>query len=184
MAWRNSNDAYGLVAVGVHWLMAVAIVGMFALGLWMVDLTYYDPWYRRGPDIHKGLGVLLFLLLLFRLIWRWTGIRPRPEPGLSAFERKASALVHGALYLLLFATMLSGYLISTTDGRPIEVFGLFAVPATIAGLPDQADVAGKVHLILAIATLCLAGIHAAGALKHHFIDHDRTLVRMLGLRRR
>jgi cytochrome b561 len=88
-------------------------------------------------------------------------------------------LVHGLLYLLLFGVMVSGYLISTADGRPIEVFGLFAVPATVTGLPGQADRAGDIHLILAVTVIILAIVHALAALKHHFIDRDRTLVRML-----
>jgi len=178
--WRNTETNYGLVSVGIHWLMALIIPGVFALGLWMVDLTYYDAWYKRAPEIHKGIGVLLFLTLVFRVFWRGVNPKPRPEPGLSTFERVAASGAHTTLYLLLFAVMLSGYLISTADGRPIVVFGLFQVPATIAGLPNQADIAGQVHLILAIALVSLAGVHALAALKHHFIDRDGTLVRMLG----
>jgi cytochrome b561 len=181
--WRNTEDTYGLVAVGIHWLMALVIPGLFGLGLWMVELTYYDPWYKRAPDIHKGIGILLFLTLVFRALWRGLNPRPRPEPDLSAFERVASNIAHNALDLLLFATMLSGYLISTADGRPIDVFGLFQVPATVTGLPDQADVAGTIHLAFAITLVSLAGLHALAALKHHFFDRDRTLVRMLGGRR-
>lgn len=178
--WRNTETNYGLVSVGIHWLMALVIPGLFALGLWMVDLTYYDAWYKRAPEIHKGIGVLLFLTLVFRVFWRGINPKPRPEPGLSAFEQAAASVAHTALYLLLFAVTLSGYLISTADGRPIVVFGLFQVPATIAGLSNQADFAGQVHLILAIALVSLAGVHALAALKHHFIDRDGTLVRMLG----
>ena len=181
--WRNTDDSYGLIAIFLHWSMAAVIIGMFAIGLWMTDLTYYDPWYRRAPDIHKGIGVLLFLTLLMRLIWRWINPHPHPVAGLSKVERRASSAAHMALYILLLAVMLSGYLISTADGRPIDVFGL-PVPATITGIPNQADLAGDAHLALAITLVSLAGIHAAGALKHHFLDRDRTLVRMLGLRRR
>jgi cytochrome b561 len=169
-----------VVAVVIHWLMALAIPGLFGLGLWMVDLTYYDAWYKRAPEIHKGIGIFLFLVLVFRLLWRTVNPMPRPEPDLSTFERRASKAVHFALYLLLFAVMTSGYLISTADGRPINVFGLFQVPATIAGLPNQADLAGQTHLILAVTLVSLAGVHALAALKHHFIDRDRTLTRMLG----
>ncbi|TCT19400.1 cytochrome b561-like protein [Thiobaca trueperi] len=78
--------------------------------------------------------------------------------------------------------MASGYLISTADGRSLDVFGLFSVPAILTGLPDQADLAGEVHLVLAIALVTLAAVHALAALKHHFIDRDATLLRMLGRR--
>ena len=74
----------------------------------------------------------------------------------------------------------SGYLISTADNRPVEVFGLFSIPATITSIPKQEDVAGLVHLILASSVVGLALLHAAAALKHHFIDKDRTLKRIFG----
>ena len=74
----------------------------------------------------------------------------------------------------------AGYLISTADGVGIPVFGLFEIPALVSGLPDQADVAGVVHLYLAWVLVVFAGLHGLAALKHHFIDRDATLVRMLG----
>ncbi len=178
--WRNTADTYGLVAVLLHWLIAAVVVGLFALGLWMVELTYYDTWYRRAPELHKGIGVMLLLTLLLRLGWRLVNPRPRPEPGQSALEQRIARLTHRLLYLLPLLVMTSGYLISTADGRPLDVFGLFSVPATLTGLPSQADLAGDVHLVLAIALVTLAAVHALAALKHHFIDRDATLLRMLG----
>ncbi|WP_296807467.1 cytochrome b [Thiocapsa sp.] len=180
--WRNTDDGYGVVAVVLHWLVAAVVVGLFSLGLWMVELTYYDAWYRRSTDIHKGVGILLFLVVLARLGWRLVNPRPVPEPAHSRLERIAAALTHVLLYVLLFAVMTAGYLISTADGRAVDVFGLFSVPATIAGLPGQADIAGDFHLALAIALIALAAVHAIAALKHHFIDRDRTLLRILGRR--
>jgi cytochrome b561 len=179
---RNSRDTYGVVAVTLHWLVALAVIGLFSLGLWMVELTYYDSWYRTAPAIHKGIGVLLLLTIALRLAWRALGPQPAPLASHSTLERQAAATAHLLLYVLLFAVMASGYLISTADGRAIDVFGLFQVPATITGLPQQADVAGSVHLVLAIALVSLSGIHALAALKHHVIDRDRTLLRMLGRR--
>jgi cytochrome b561 len=96
------------------------------------------------------------------------------------WEIKLAHLTHLLLYFLLLAIMVSGYLISTADNRAIEVFGWFAVPATITSLPDQEDIAGKVHLILASILIGLASLHAAAAVKHHFIDRDRSLKRICG----
>ncbi len=181
MQLANTQTTYGLVAVVLHWLVAVVVVGLFALGLWMVELTYYDTWYRTAPAIHKAIGVSLFLVVAVRLAWRARGPRPVPLATHTPLERHAAGVAHLLLYALLLTVMLSGYLISTADGRPIDVFGLFQVPALISGLPGQADIAGKVHLALAIALVSLAAIHALAALKHHFIDRDTTLLRMLGL---
>jgi cytochrome b561 len=166
----------------LHWLVALVVVGLFALGIWMTGLTYYDDWYRRGPDLHKSIGIMLFLVMLVRVIWRSINIKPDDDPGHSTVERRAAHGVHLLLYALLFALMISGYLISTADGKPIQVFGLFGVPATISDIPKQEDIAGAVHWYLALILISLASLHAIAALKHHFIDRDRTLKKMLGIR--
>ena len=62
MPAKNTASRYGWVSLSLHWLMALAVIGMFALGIWMRQLSYYDPWYRDGPSIHKGIGILLFIL--------------------------------------------------------------------------------------------------------------------------
>lgn len=177
---RNTATAYGRVAIALHWLVALAVITLFALGLWMTELEYYDAWYERGPDLHKSIGVLLFLTMLLRLAWRSTNPVPRPEPTHSTRERQLATLAHRSLYVLLFATMFAGYFISTADARPISVFGLFSVPATLSGIDNQEDIAGEIHEILAFTLIGLASLHALAALKHHFIDRDRTLLRMLG----
>ena len=177
---KNTPTDYGLIAIALHWLVTLVVISLFALGLWMTGLDYYDAWYQRAPDLHKSIGVLLFIIVAFRLAWRWWNPLPRPEPAHAAWERRLAGLAHALLYLLLFAVMIAGYLISTADGRPIEVFGLFSVPATLSGLENQEDIAGEIHEILAYLLIGLSVLHAAAALKHHFIDRDRTLKRMLG----
>lgn len=184
MAARNNSAQYGWVAIALHWLMAPAIIGLFALGWWMRQLSYYDPWYRQGPELHKGIGIILLGLLLFRLLWKVINAHPAPEAGSPRWQNLAARFAHGAIYLLLLAIMTSGYLISTADGRAIDVFGLFSVPATLQGLPNQEDIAGQVHEILAWSLMALVALHALAALKHHFIDRDSTLRKMLGLRGR
>ncbi|MBI5462855.1 MAG: cytochrome b [Gammaproteobacteria bacterium] len=177
---KNTTSEYGLVAIVLHWLVALVVVGLFALGLWMTELEYYDAWYERGPDLHKSIGILLFVTVALRLAWRWSNPMPRPEPTHAAWERRLARIAHAGLYILLFTTILAGYLISTADGHPIQVFGLFAVPATLSGFDNQEDIAGEIHEVLAFALIGLAVLHTLAALKHHFIDRDRTLTRMLG----
>ena len=177
---KNTATAYGGVTLALHWLVALAVIGMFALGLWISELEYYDAWYQRGPALHKSIGILLFIIMAFRLVWRWLNPLPHPLPNHAPWERRLASIAHRLLYLLLFATMLAGYLISTADGRPIEVFGLFSVPATLSGIENQEDIAGEIHEVLAYTLIGLSVLHALAALKHHFIDRDRTLKRMLG----
>jgi cytochrome b561 len=176
---RNTPDDYGWISIALHWLVAVAVFGLFGLGLWMTGLDYYDAWYQRGPALHKSIGVLLFGVMLARLAWRLGN----PQPRLSGTprEQKAAHLAHGMLYVLLYALMISGYLISTADGRAIDVFGLFGIPATITG-KNQEDTAGLAHEVLAWSVIVLSALHAAAAFKHHFINRDNTLTRMLRVR--
>jgi len=181
MQWRNDNARYGLVAITLHWLVAVTVVGQFGLGLWMRSLGYYDAWYQLGPWWHKGIGVMLLGVLVARMVWRWTNPRPAHLPSHKPYERLAAGITHGLLYLLLFAVMVSGYLISTADGRGLEVFDWFTIPATLSGIEHQEDIAGTVHLYLAWTVIGFAALHALAALKHHFLDRDATLKRMLGV---
>ncbi|UTW06237.1 cytochrome b [Pseudomonas benzenivorans] len=180
MQWRNSADRYGLVSILLHWLVALAVFGLFGLGYWMVGLDYYSAWYKTAPELHKSFGLLLFAVMLGRMLWRRLSPPPASLPSHGRLTRLGSKFGHALLYLGLFVLMISGYLISTAEGRGIEVFGLFEVPATASSIPNQTDVAGLVHEYLAWALVVFAGIHALAALKHHFIDHDATLLRMLG----
>lgn len=175
--FKNSAEGYGWISIAFHWLMALAIFGLFGLGLYMVELTYYDTWYRGSLDLHKGAGILLALAWGGRLAWRILNTRPE-ELGNKVWEHKVAHLVHILLYLLMLALFVSGYLISTADGRAIEVFGWFEVPASLM-MVNQEDVAGVIHWGLAWSLMVLVALHAAAAVKHHVIDKDRTLVRML-----
>ena len=178
MRLRNSSGAYGLVSILLHWSIALSVIGLFALGLWMVELDYYDAWYRRAPELHKAIGILLFIAVVVRLAWR--AVSTRPAPLGSRGEIALARLAHGILLFLPLFVMVSGYLISTADGSSIDVFSLFSVPATLAGFEGQEDIAGEIHLILAVLLITVAALHMLAALKHHFMDRDMTLKRMLG----
>ena len=125
--------------------------------------------------------MLLLAPMLAHLVWRYWN--PRPAMFGSVRERKAAAWMHRFMYALMYLLLLSGYLISTADGRGINVFGLFTVTASISGLQNQADIAGETHQWLAYVLLGLTSLHVLAALKHHFVDRDRTLKRMLSSRR-
>jgi len=178
---RNSKQQYGWLTIILHWLMAPMIVAMFILGCWMTGLDYYDRWYHDAPEIHKSIGMLLLCALLFRLGWRLTNICPQLMGA--AWEQLVARLVHRTHYLLLLIITLTGYLIPTAEGVGIAVFNWFTVPATIHFNKQLTDTVGIIHHDAAWAAMALAGLHAAAAMKHHFIDRDTTLLRMLGIAR-
>ncbi|GHC30041.1 cytochrome b [Aidingimonas halophila] len=175
--WRNTSGGWGLPSILLHWLSAVAVVGLFALGWWMTGLGYYDDWYYLAPWWHRSVGMILFGATILRLVWR--ACQPTPHSQGHRLERIAAHLGHIALYVLMLVVLVSGYLISTADGSGIQVFGWFEVPAVISGLRNQATLAGIVHWYASLILMALAIGHMLAALKHHFIDRNDTLIRML-----
>ena len=177
----NTHRHYGAVAILVHWVMVLTVIGLFALGWYMVELSYYDALYKTLPFVHKSVGILLAVLLIFWWLWKRANSSPAPVPGCSKLERLAARIVHLGLYYLIGLILVSGYLIATADGSSIGVFDWFEVPAALTGIPRQEDIAGWVHEYLAYTVIGLAVAHAAAACKHHFINRDDTLRRMLGM---
>jgi cytochrome b561 len=180
MQLRNNDRRYGLISITMHWVSALTVFGLFALGYWMVGLGYYDTWYHRAPDIHKSIGMLLLMLMIVRLAWRHISPVPPPLSTHGTYTRRASKAGHLFLYFGMFCVMTAGYLISTSDGAGVSVFGWFTVPALLSEGSSQADTAGAIHKYLAWSIVIFAVLHGLAAIKHHFIDRDRTLVRMLG----
>jgi len=175
--WRNTRFGWGLVSIVLHWLSALAIVGLFALGWWMTDLGYYHAWYNLGPWWHRSVGVVLLATTLLRVVWRV--VLPAPAARGPRLERIAAHIAHIGLYLLMLIVLVSGYLISTADGRGIDVFGWFQAPGIISDLPNQATLAGTIHWYSALALIILAVGHALAALKHHLVNRNDVMLRMI-----
>lgn len=174
----SSPTRWSYTIVTIHWVTALVVIGMFASGLWMVDLSYYSDWYKTAPHWHKSTGLLLAAVTVFRLLARLLGKRP-PEHG-KAWEKAVARLAHVALYLLLITLFVSGYMISTADGRGIEVFNWVTVPGAGSLVDNQEDIAGDIHFYVAWSLIILASLHALAALKHHFLNRDATLRQMFG----
>lgn len=175
----NQANKYGVVQIALHWLIAVTIFGLFGLGLWMVDLTYYSSWYRTAPDLHRSIGVIVVSLMVLRLLWRLANPKVEPIATHKNWERKLAHLTHGLMYLLMLLLAVSGYMITTAKGQPLNVFDWFSIPAISFDIEYQEDIAGDLHEIFAWSLIGLAALHIVGALKHHFVDRDNTLKRML-----
>ena len=175
----NSSARFGAITIAIHWVSAVVIIGQFCTGLYMLSLDYYDPYYNVLPHYHKSIGILFAVLLFIRILWTAVNPRPVPAKGVSDWEHKMALFTHKTLLGLLITVVVFGYLISTADGSSIRVFNLFEVPATLSSA-NQEDWAGELHYWFALSVILLSGVHALAALKHHFIDRNETLVRMLG----
>jgi len=175
---KNNNERFGIVSILVHWLSAVVILALFAVGYWMVDLNYYSEWYRTAPHYHKSVGLLLLLLTVFRISWKF--ISPNPEViANNKTEKYAAHAGHLLLYVILLVILFSGYLISTADGRGIDLFNWFVVPSMGELFANQEDISGEIHEYAAYFLMGIVVLHVLAALKHHFINKDKTLTRML-----
>lgn len=175
---NTSVTHYSRTLQAIHWLSALTVFGMFSVGLWMMDLSYYSEWYRTAPHWHKSVGLLLAALTLFRVIWKL--VTPSPSIEGTWLEKVAAKLMHGFLYINLFVLFVSGYLISTADGRGIDVFNWFTLPGAGSLFNQQSDIAGMIHLYAAWILIVMVLLHALAALKHHFINKDNTLQKMIG----
>lgn len=179
MTLTNTDKHYGWISIGLHWFIATGLISLFALGLWMVDLSFYSPWYHDAPAIHKSVGVLLVGIMVLRFIWREINPVPKAVSVQSPFLNTVAHSVHLLFYGLVLALGISGYFISTAEGHGISVFDWFTLPATGLQLENQADLAGDIHFWLAWTLIGFAVLHTLAALKHHFIDKNSTLKRML-----
>lgn len=175
---KDSLSGYGWVTIFIHWLSAVIVIGLFGLGLYMTSLSYYDSWYHQGPWWHVSIGVLVFFITVFRMVWRIVNKTPRPEPA-SLLQHLMASAVKRLLYVSMLVVMISGYLITTAEGKPATVFDWFGIPMTLQLDAAGVDLAGDIHLYGAWLIIALALLHAGAALYHHFVKRDATLRRML-----
>ncbi|MEO5332728.1 MAG: cytochrome b [Magnetococcus sp. YQC-5] len=177
---RAASDKFrfGKVARGLHWGMAVLLLGMVGWGFYAAHLNFYDPLYHRALSWHRSMGVLLFGVLLFRIVWR-LGQQPAPLPDpMPIWEKQAAHVTHWALYLCMFLLPATGYAVSTADGRGVNVFGLWELPAWLPPDRGRETWMGTLHLAVAILFCLLVFMHVAAAFKHHFINRDGILRRM------
>lgn len=169
---------YTLTAIRLHWLMALLIVGLFGLGLYMSDLKL-SPQKLQLYSWHKWAGVTVFLLLLIRLGWRAAHRPPPPPPGMPHWQHVAATALHHLLYLLMLAIPLSGWLMSSAKGFQTVWFGLLPLPDLLAKNKPLGELLETVHSTLNFTLAGLVLLHAAAAIKHHFVDRDDVLIRML-----
>jgi cytochrome b561 len=182
MAFRNSDREWGSFSKLLHWIIAILIIGSSIFVLHVNDSTW---WFKSTPaifikyiNVHKTLGLLALLLILVRLWWR-TRERVPVTDELTPVEAKWSRRTHVALYVLMVAVPLSGWISSSLFGSPTKVFGWFEIPPITPKYKPALPAAYWTHFALAWAILVLTAVHAGAALYHHFVRKDRVLRAML-----
>ncbi len=176
---RNSNTRFGLISKVLHWLIALGIIGLTALGWWMVGLSYYDAWYHRGLELHRAVGMTVLCLASFFIIWKVVSPSPALQAELKAWEKPAARVAHGFLLLAMLVIPVSGYIISTSSDAGFSFFGLFEIPALVQASEPVRDLAIEIHYYVAYGLIAVVVAHAGAALKQQFIDKHGTLKRML-----
>lgn len=175
---NEDRHAYSVLAIALHWLVFALVVGNWLLGPYMADLPL-SPQKLRYFSWHKWIGVTVFLLAVFRLAWR-VSYRPPPLPvAMPRWQRHLARASHFALYLLILAIPVSGWLYSSATGVPTVYLGWVQLPDLVGRDKALAEFLKQVHIVLNTTLLAVVVIHVAAALKHHFVDHDEVLVRML-----
>lgn len=184
MQLRNSTDRWGAVSKLLHWAIVLLIGWLAWLGLTMVDLPP-TPAKINAYALHKSLGLTLLALVALRVAWRLFAGAPDPVPGTPTWQGRIASVTHWALYALMFAMPISGWVFNSASGYPLQWFKQFNLPA-IAGRDDGlAELAIQVHEAGFWLLMLLVVMHAGAALYHHLFQGDDTLRRMLpALRRR
>jgi cytochrome b561 len=173
----RANDGYGRVAIALHWLTAALVVANLLLGLSMVDLPF-SPRKLQWYIWHKWIGITVFLVTSIRLGWR--AFHPAPPPvAMPEWQRMAASVSHKLLYALLLLIPISGWLYSSATGVQVVYLGIVPLPNLLPKDKALADLLRVVHLGGNLTLFAIVCLHTAAALRHHWVDRDETLRRML-----
>lgn len=175
-------ERYSLTAIVLHWVLALAILTVFAVGLLLDDMPF-SPLKLKVINWHKWAGVSILFLSVLRLLWRLAKRPPalpaRIEQAMPGWQRTAYHATHHLMYLLFFAVPLLGWAYSSAKGYPIVWFGVLPLPDLLPVNKELAETLKEVHGLAAYGLIGLVCLHVGAALKHQFIDRDGLISRML-----
>ncbi len=166
----NNEQSYGLVSRGLHGLLMLMIFVMLGVGLYMTELDKTDDLRKQLYALHKSTGVMIFMLVVVRILWLKLSPGPALPSALANWEKILTTVVKSLLYLLMLAIPLSGVLMSNSKGYPVNVYGLFELPMLVGENEGLHEIMEELHGFFAYSLLFLVLLHAAGALKHRFLD--------------
>lgn len=182
MNWKNTANRYGSLSIGIHWLMLLLFIAVYAC----IELREFYP---KGSDPreamktwHFMLGMLVFVLVWPRLLARLSGPTPAIQPEPPGWQQLSAKLLHLALYALMIVTPLTGWLLLSATGKPMPFFGL-ELPALTGKNKELAKSVKEIHEFVGTAGYYPIALHAAAAFFHHYVQRDNTLTRMLPGRR-
>ena len=182
MGLRNTTDEFGALAKVLHWLVAIGLIALIALGLEQAGM-------ERGPEkseirfIHGSIAMGVFLLMTVRLAWRLMNEVPTHAGSTAAWQRISATVVHWGLYIAVFVQLLSGGMVVATGGRALPFFGLFSVPLPVAEDRENHEFWEEIHEFAWRIVAVLVVVHVLAAIYNHFILKNDVLRRMtVGLR--
>jgi len=181
MQFRDTTERFGSVTKTLHWIIAILFVTQFYLIYWKESmLPVKSPlanFYING--LHKPLGIVILCLAIFTILWRFHSPRPLFPNTMQSWEVISARLVHFILYLILLIMPISGFMMSSAAGYPPNFFGLFQFPLWIEVNKEMSKFFFDIHQMTSFVAIALVTLHILAALKHHFIQKDNILKRML-----
>jgi cytochrome b561 len=170
--------AYAGLPIALHWVSALLLCGLFALGYYMTGLAKGAPGKAAWVNLHKSLGLTAALVIAWRVAVRLRRAAPRSIPGVHRWEAELARITYRLLYMCMVVMPLSGYLGSSFNRYGARFWG---VPLPCWGWVDSAlqHMFYTVHGTTADLLLCLVAFHVAGVIKHQWLDAQRCVQRML-----
>ena len=176
MPITNTSQEYGSVAKFFHWLIFILVSIMLAVGFLLDDFS--KSMQPTAYSLHKLTGLTILALMVLRILWALMNKRPELPARSYKLTRFTARFVHFLLYLLLILMPLSGWIMSITAGRPPRLFG-HVLTLPIQPNEQLSSFCKDLHELFAFTLLALIALHILAAFKHHYIDRDNVLKRML-----
>lgn len=175
----SAPTAYTRTAMALHWLIALLIIAGFALGWVMTDIPGFTLTKLKYYSWHKWIGVTVFGLTILRVMWRATHQPPSLPDSVPRLQRLGAHAVHFALYALMLAIPVTGYLYSSASNIPVVYLGIVPLPRLIDPDPALKEIFRTLHVFLDYVLLALFVMHLLAVVKHQLFDRDGLLSRML-----